>query len=122
MANDGVTNLFYTFQDYLVKMLDEVEKALEGHEPQIFIVPYPGDLASTLSHPLPQPHWNFPELQETKSFRRRGLLTLPNPCSLSLNGLLLGIMNADIIKDLMSSSIVKQPSKNKQTAVLPLIF
>ena len=109
-------------------MIDEIERGLEGHEPKIVIIPAVEDQASNTGHPLPQPVIISEEIKESKAHRRKGLFSLPNPSISSFNDILLGFINADVVKDLVAYSFVKTRDqgdgrpKMKQNAVLPLIF
>ena len=57
--------------------------------------------------------------------RRQALYTIPNPSSIVLNDVLIGIINSDVVKDLVVNSINKQeksPAKAKQDLVLQFLF
>ena len=48
--------------------------------------------------------------------RRKELFTIPNPSSIVLNDVLIGIINSDVVKDLVVNSLNKQeksPAKAK---------
>lgn len=97
-----------TFEDSFLHMMELLEVSLP--DTKVILVPSLLDAFSDL--PLPQPGGTFGKVE-----------VMENPCTLTINGMQVGIANYDIIKDLLTQSCIRSsaPINKNEVAVRQLL-
>jgi hypothetical protein len=100
--NTDQSRVYVTHEQIFKDLINTIHKELNGIKTKVILIPSHKDLHHF--EPLPQcpfPSWYFPSSQYP-SFH-----SFPNPSTLQLNDLKIGLINADIIKDLCSCMLPK---------------
>ena len=99
---------FLTYDDLLAEIMILIKKQL-GKDPKTKIVIIPSTNEISHIYPLPQP----PMHEQFQGYNLEQMKTtlMPNPATFTINGISIGFINTDVLKDMCQNIVVKNPKQ-----------
>jgi hypothetical protein len=121
--DDNVLFKDVTFESFLEQILIEVLNIFINNNTVIVICPHLGDINN--NYPLPQPIFNLeemPNLTKHQMYLTGRIKLISNPSLFQLNESIVGNINCDVLRDIITSSIKPSELKPKIYAMNEIIY
>jgi hypothetical protein len=107
-ANNESSMNYYDFFENIIRRINEVFASKKT-----IVLICPSLLDVTNFYPLPQPPFNISQLKNINNFeiyKKKRLKFISNPQIFQLNEIFFGVANFDVLKDMISNSLIKDKS------------
>jgi hypothetical protein len=107
-ANEESSMNYFEFFEFIIKKINDVFASKKT-----IIIMCPSLLDITNYYPLPQPPFNLSQLKNINNYeicKKKRLKMISNPQIFQLNEIYFGVANFDVLKDMISNSVIKEKS------------